>query len=314
MPHRPLLTARVGDPTPRRALGRAAPQHLQASRAPQLGVAGGLVAGVVVLGGGPAQASGRGDQVVRYAAAEAGDAYQFGAEGPDRFDCSGLVQWVYGRAGVALPRTAQAQRDALPVVPKEQRQPGDVVFWHDASGRVGHNGILATADTVWHAPESGRVVSLQRIWGTNWSVGRPGGAAAPGVLRQGSRGPEVAAVQRALGVPADGDFGPRTAAALRAFQAARGLAADGVVGPATRAALLPPAAAPAAAPGGRPVLREGATGAPVQELQRLLGVRADGGFGPVTRGAVVAFQRSAGLSADGVVGARTWAALDQRRA
>jgi putative chitinase len=57
-------------------------------------------------------------------------------------------------------------------------------------------------------------------------------------LRKGSTGPEVVRLQRLLHVkPADGDFGPKTAAAVRAFQKSHGLVADGVVGPATWAAL-----------------------------------------------------------------------------
>ena len=65
-------------------------------------------------------------------------------------------------------------------------------------------------------------------------------------------------------------------------------------------------------PKATPTLREGANGAAVKELQRLLGLppgEQDGAFGPKTRQLVVAFQRDKGLSADGVVGASTWAAL-----
>ena len=60
---------------------------------------------------------------------------------------------------------------------------------------------------------------------------------APRTLRRGDRGAEVAALQRALGIAADGAFGPATDRAVRAFQRAKGLAADGIVGPRTRAAL-----------------------------------------------------------------------------
>jgi putative chitinase len=57
-------------------------------------------------------------------------------------------------------------------------------------------------------------------------------------LRKGSQGPEVVRLQRLLHLkPADGDFGPKTAAAVREFQKSHGLVADGVVGPATWAAL-----------------------------------------------------------------------------
>lgn len=58
-------------------------------------------------------------------------------------------------------------------------------------------------------------------------------------LQQGMTGDDVKAVQTALGVQVDGDFGPVTDAAVRKFQASRGLQADGVVGPLTLAALIP---------------------------------------------------------------------------
>ena len=149
--------------------------------------------------------------------------------------------------------------------------------------------------------------------------------AAPAV-RLGARGPAVVALQRELGVTADGVFGPRTRAAVRTFQASRRLSVDGVVGPRTwralgaaaaaRAAAAKAAAAKAAATrvpaaGATPttVLREGAEGPAVVALQRVLGLRADGGFGPVTRSAVARFQAQRRLVPDGVVGPRTAAAL-----
>src|SRR3954471_11101083 len=57
------------------------------------------------------------------------------------------------------------------------------------------------------------------------------------LLRRGSAGAGVTAVQRALGIAADGEFGPVTRRAVRAFQAAHGLEVDGVVGPITARAL-----------------------------------------------------------------------------
>lgn len=63
-------------------------------------------------------------------------------------------------------------------------------------------------------------------------------AAAPKVLKVGSKGAQVKKLQEALGVGADGLFGPGTEAALKKWQAANGLTADGVAGPATLAKLL----------------------------------------------------------------------------
>jgi peptidoglycan hydrolase-like protein with peptidoglycan-binding domain len=66
----------------------------------------------------------------------------------------------------------------------------------------------------------------------------PGGMSAPmPTLRRGDTGEPVRALQRELGLVADGKFGPHTESAVRAIQAARGLKADGVVGPLTWAAL-----------------------------------------------------------------------------
>lgn len=59
-----------------------------------------------------------------------------------------------------------------------------------------------------------------------------------GVLRKGAKGDGVKIMQEALGVTADGDFGPGTERALKKWQAANGLTADGVAGPATFGVLL----------------------------------------------------------------------------
>jgi peptidoglycan hydrolase-like protein with peptidoglycan-binding domain len=116
-------------------------------------------------------------------------------------------------------------------------------------------------------------------------------------LRLGSRGPEVAAAQRALNIPADGVFGRQTLAAVRAFQAARGLEVDGVIGPMTRAAL-------GTGVGG---VQAGET--VTMALQRLLGVAADGEYGPITRAAVRRYQQARGLLVDGIAGPQTLGAL-----
>jgi len=135
---------------------------------------------------------------------------------------------------------------------------------------------------------------------------RAQGTAATGpasglLLRTGSRGPAVAAAQRALGIGADGVFGPQTRQAVLAFQAAHGLAVDGVIGPVTASAL----GLGGGAQGGGPAPDRATTMA----VQRALGVAADGDYGPITRAAVRRFQQAHGLIVDGVVGPQTLGAL-----
>ena len=145
-------------------------------------------------------------------------------------------------------------------------------------------------------------------------------------LRQGATGPSVVQLQQLLTSHGfspgaiDGIFGPRTEAAVIAFQGSRGLVQDGIVGVRTWTALgvncmTPPPPPPPPPPQNCPTLRQGATGPSVVQLQQLLTARgfnpgaADGIFGPRTEAAVIAFQRSSGLTPDGIVGIRTWTAL-----
>jgi hypothetical protein len=192
------------------------------------------------------------------------------------------------------------------------------------------------------APDYGPCRAKDLNWAPRWTapnrkpcteypaVKAPAGASAVltalvaysgATLGAGDDGPAVAAVQRALGVPADGAYGSFTADAVSAFQARRGLPRTGAMDAATWRALLAAHAmtapvaqtpAPAASPLARyagTVLRYNDRGPAVLALQKALKVTASGWFGPKTRTAVVAFQVRAKLPATGVVDARTWKAL-----
>jgi peptidoglycan hydrolase-like protein with peptidoglycan-binding domain len=130
-------------------------------------------------------------------------------------------------------------------------------------------------------------------------------AAGGGLLQRGDDGGRVEAVQRKLGVGADGVFGAHTAHAVRAFQKRHGLDVDGVVGTSTLAKLRGGSAGSSGSSTGGARGR----GPSVIRLQRALGVSADGVFGPQTARAVKRFQARQGLSRDGVVGPQTWDAL-----
>jgi cell wall-associated NlpC family hydrolase len=67
---------------------------------------------------------------VETALAQLGDAYVWGASGPDGFDCSGLTSFAYKAAGVTLPRSSRAQAEVGREVSRAELQPGDLVFSH----------------------------------------------------------------------------------------------------------------------------------------------------------------------------------------
>lgn len=81
--------------------------------------------------------------------------YVYGGASPTTsFDCSGLVQWCYGKAGISLPRTAQAQYDATQHIPLSQAQAGDLIFFHstyNAGTYITHVGIYAGNNRMYHA-------------------------------------------------------------------------------------------------------------------------------------------------------------------
>lgn len=112
----------------------------------------------------PAQAaSPYGIKAVAIAASKKGAPYVYGATGPRAFDCSGLTLYAFRKAGRALPRTADAQYENTLHIPRTQRAPGDLVFFPTGS-TMGHVGIYAGHNKIWHAPQPGTRVRLERIW------------------------------------------------------------------------------------------------------------------------------------------------------
>ena len=82
---------------------------------------------------------------VAYAEEQLGKPYQWGATGPDAFDCSGLVMMAYRAAGIDIARTLQVQWTTEQRIPAAQVQPGDLVFFAGADGTPtspGHVGLV----------------------------------------------------------------------------------------------------------------------------------------------------------------------------
>ncbi len=103
------------------------------------------------------------------AASQVGVPYVWGGETPlpgpgSGFDCSGLVQWAYGQAGISLPRTAEQQYEATTPVALNQVQPGDLAFFSDGTTSVQHVAIYVGTGIVLQAPSTGSVVSYAPLW------------------------------------------------------------------------------------------------------------------------------------------------------
>jgi hypothetical protein len=120
-------------------------------------------------------------RAVALARSRIGAPYVWGAAGPDAFDCSGLVFWVYSQLGVQVPRTAQPQFEwALPIAPS-QFQPGDLVFFQGTwatSDPVSHVGMYTGNGMVVMATDTGDFVREVALSNPYWTAhfaaaGRP---------------------------------------------------------------------------------------------------------------------------------------------
>jgi cell wall-associated NlpC family hydrolase len=119
----------------------------------------------------PVSSGSGGGAAVAAAQSQLGVPYGWGAEQPGvAFDCSGLTQWAWARAGVSIPRTTYAQINAGRRVSISQIQPGDLVFYYG----TGHVAMYVGGGTVIHAPHTGDVVRYASLYmSTPEAVVRP---------------------------------------------------------------------------------------------------------------------------------------------
>jgi cell wall-associated NlpC family hydrolase len=104
-----------------------------------------------------------------------GDRYAYGAAGPNRFDCSGLVYYSYRRAGFRhVPRTSAGQAARFRHIPKRRLRAGDFMYFRDGGG-VYHVAIFLRwhrgRALMLHAPGEGQRVRRAVPWTTRWSAG-----------------------------------------------------------------------------------------------------------------------------------------------
>ena len=122
-----------------------------------------LFGSLSAVGASPASAYSLGDKAVAVAAAQKGDPYVYGADGPSSFDCSGLTKYVYGKLGKYLPHSSTSQYSSSYVTHLSQssKAPGDIIFMH-SGGSIYHVGIYAGSGKWWVAAQDAATSSSCR--------------------------------------------------------------------------------------------------------------------------------------------------------
>ncbi|CAM5322176.1 NlpC/P60 family protein [Streptomyces coeruleorubidus] len=111
-------------------------------------------------GGSVRRPSAEGDRAVRYAVRQLGKPYEWGAEGPETYDCSGLTSQAWAEAGTPVPRTSQEQWKRLKRVPLTELRPGDLVVYFP---KATHVALYLGDGMVVQAPRPGAKVKVSPI-------------------------------------------------------------------------------------------------------------------------------------------------------
>ncbi|MER7889011.1 NlpC/P60 family protein [Micromonospora sp. NPDC094482] len=109
---------------------------------------------------------------VKFACAQIGKPYVWGAEGPNSYDCSGLMLAAWAKAGVSLPHNAAQQSRVTKNVSRANLRAGDLVFYYSD---IHHVGMYVGGGWVVHASQAGVPVKMKKVDdGPIHSYGRPG--------------------------------------------------------------------------------------------------------------------------------------------
>jgi len=107
--------------------------------------------------------SGRvGEEAAAIAVDQVGVPYRYGGSSPSGFDCSGLVQYSYSRAGKPLPRTTGQLWSSTQAVARRELRVGDLIFFN-IDGKMSHVGLYLGGQRFVHAPSSGRTVTVASL-------------------------------------------------------------------------------------------------------------------------------------------------------
>nr|WP_042196987.1 C40 family peptidase [Kibdelosporangium sp. MJ126-NF4]CEL22673.1 similar to Cell wall-associated hydrolase (invasion-associated proteins) [Kibdelosporangium sp. MJ126-NF4]CTQ89814.1 similar to Cell wall-associated hydrolase (invasion-associated proteins) [Kibdelosporangium sp. MJ126-NF4] len=94
-----------------------------------------------------------------------GDPYKWSGMSPGAFDCSGLMMWSYGQAGIRLPRSSRAQYTVGRAVSRDALQHGDLLFFGGSAGSIHHVAMYVGDGKMVHAPNTGDVVKVVPLGG-----------------------------------------------------------------------------------------------------------------------------------------------------
>lgn len=105
---------------------------------------------------------------VHHALKMQGKPYRYGGNNPAGFDCSGLVQYSYGRAGLKLPHGTRELLKASQPIKQSQLQQGDLLFFNEDGKASSHVGIYIGNDRFVHAPSTGKRVHVSEMNQPHW--------------------------------------------------------------------------------------------------------------------------------------------------
>ncbi len=143
------------------ARAASANQRAAASAAASSPPVGGYSAGTTV----------KGEAAVNFALAQLGKMYQYGAAGPDRWDCSGLTMVAWGNQGVYLPRSSKSQYAYVAKVSYSELRAGDLIFWGSGGNpsSVYHVSMYVRDNIIVEATKTGYPVKTRDY--RNWAAG-----------------------------------------------------------------------------------------------------------------------------------------------